>query len=89
MDQINHLLSALLGTAVSVYITRLYILKVLRDLETALKMGTDMRLKLTEIEVKLEVLEPIQVMVQDHEKKLYAMRSKSGRASSRDTNGGS
>lgn len=79
---------ALAGTPISYFVAKTFIARSLRDLETALEICKKIEIKLAAIDVKLEVLEPMQMMVQEHEKKLYAMRAKHARTSSRSPNGG-
>lgn len=88
MDQINSFLSALLGTAVSAYIAKLYITKALRDLEAALKMCHEIEKKLSGIEVRLVALDDLSELSLQHDRQITALQTRtSGKYNKHSTNG--
>lgn len=72
-DLIKIISSALAGTLISAMIAKAYIMKSLRDLETALNMCQELKLKLVELSVKMEVIDHMQTVLQDHDRKISAM----------------
>lgn len=90
MEIFNTILSALAGTLVSSVVAKAFIGRSLKDLETALNMCYKINERLAEINVRIGNIEPMQAMLLEHEKKLYAMRSKKdGRPSRHNSNGDS
>lgn len=76
---ISALTGMLVTSAISWISMREVVKRSVRDLDAALKIISEISIKLAAIQVKIDDLGELREVVLDHEKQLFAMREKSGR----------